>query len=153
MFSYFQLSLSVILTSLVTLGLLALYMRRTIPKILQDVGADIGEQFKEIFVDPNVSRAMSIIGKKSGQVRHDAAAENALAEGLLNNVAPEIRMILDKIDPELINKYGPETILGLAAKYGPLIQRFLPGGLGSLGNMLGNTQTKKLSDYGEDFNK
>lgn len=140
---------SMIGTALLSCGLLALYMRRTIPVILQQVGADIGEQFGEIFTKPAVKQAMSVLGKKSGEVRHDRAAENALAEGVLNNVAPEIRMILDKIDPNIIENYGAETVLGLAAKYAPILQRFLPGGLGGLGNLLTNKNTSPSSDYGE----
>lgn len=148
MINFLQLGLSIFLTSLLSLGMLAWYMRRTIPKILQDVGVDIGEQFKKIFVDPNVKRAMTILGNKSGQVRHDANAENALAEGLLNNVAPEIRMILDRIDPNLIENYGAETIMNLVAKYMPTIQRFLGGDMGGLKLLTGNT---KQGEYESRF--
>lgn len=142
----------IIATSGVTLLLLRFYLMRAIPRLLDDVGVSIGEAFTTAITtmikDPMSKRAMSILGKKSGQVRHDAAAENALAEGLLNNIAPEIRIVLDKIDPDIIENYGAETVLNLAAKYAPMLQRFLPGGLESLGNIIGN---KEKSEYKSRF--
>jgi len=114
------------------------------------VGADIGKQFSEIFTKPAVKQAMSIMGKESGRVRHDAAAEKALANGILDNVAPELRIILDRVAPDLIENYGPETLLSLYSKYGPLINQFLPNGLGSLnvGNIL---PEKPKSDFKSEF--
>jgi len=123
-------------------------MRRTIPRILNDVGSDIGEQFQEIFTKPAVSRAMSVLGTKSGEVRHNASAEKALANGILDNVAPELRIILDRIAPDLLENYGPETLLSLYAKYGPLINQMLPNGIGSLGNIL---PEKKTSNFKSEF--
>ena len=128
-----------------SLVMLALYMRRTIPNLLGDVSDSIGEALTSIIKDPMSKRAMSILGQKSGDVRHNKAAENALATGILNNMAPEIQLILDRIAPNFIEEYGPDTALALAAKYGPLIQQFLP----QLG--LGGTLNKPKSNtkYGE----
>lgn len=124
-----------------TAVLLTLYMRRTLNNILTQVGQDVGEQFtlavgsigdsiKEQLTDPNVKRAMSILGKQSGEVRLNKAAENAMATAVLDNVAPEYRIILDRIAPNFLEQYGPEQLLPLIQKYGPLLQRFLPKGLG-----------------------
>lgn len=118
--------ISIVLTSLLTLGLLAWYLRRTIPIILSDVGADIGEQFKEVFANPNVKRAFSILGTRSGDSRRESGAERALAEGLLSKVTPELRIILDQVAPNLIEDYGAETVLALVAKYGPMLKQYLP---------------------------
>jgi len=117
---------TIIGSSLLSLVLLAIYMNRTIPKILDDVGVSIGETFTEIFKDPMAKRAMTILGKKSGEVRLNAAAEKSLANNILNNLTPELRIILDRIAPDFIEEYGPETVLQLATKYAPMLQQFIP---------------------------
>lgn len=110
------------------LGLIV-YVNRTLPKILSDMGEDVTEAFGAIFEKPMTKRAMSILGKESGRVRLDASAENALAENILNNMTPEIRMVLDRVAPDFIETYGADTALALATKYAPLIQQFLGGAL------------------------
>lgn len=129
-------------TSVVTCTLLALYLRRTIPKILDNVGEDIASTFKEIFADPMAKRAMSILGTTSGASRRESGAENALAEGILSNITPEIKIILDQIAPNIIEDYGAETVLRLVSKYAPMLSNFLPKSL----NM-----SKRKGEYGSKY--
>lgn len=67
------------------------------PQILFDVGESIGEHFSEIFEKPTVKQAMSVMGKKSGEVRADAALRNKAADKLLEGY-PSIGFILDQLD-------------------------------------------------------
>mgnify|MGYP001325558709 CR=1 FL=1 len=92
--------ISVVATTLLTLGLLVFYLRRTLPDIqtiLNDVGASVSGQLKEAFLDPNVKKAFSILGKQSGEVRANDALREKAADKLLEGY-PAIGMILDQLD-------------------------------------------------------
>jgi hypothetical protein len=124
-------------TGFFTATLLTLYMRRTLNNILTEVGQDVGEQFtaatqsigqqlKESFTDPNVKRAMSILGKQSGEVRLNAAAERDVANALLDQY-PEAKILINQFAPDILEKYGPATLLPLVEKYGKYLPAFLKG--------------------------
>lgn len=97
--------LSIILTSLLTLLLLGLLIRRTIRKflegdlqnILNDVGDSIGTQLNEVIAQPGVSKAMSVLGKKSGEVRATNALRNRVADNLMQKY-PAMNMVLQQLD-------------------------------------------------------
>jgi hypothetical protein len=82
------------------------------------IGAVI-DNFVEIFADPNVKRAMTIMGKESGKVRAEKATTEAIAKQVLDN--PNIqgwKMIAKTalgIDlDEMIGEYGAvETLAAL----------------------------------------
>lgn len=116
--------LSLILTPLLTYALLKLYFNRTIPEILNDVGASIGEQFGELFGEifekPTVKQAMSLMGKKSGEVRANAALRNKAADKLLEGY-PSIGFVLDQLDLTPVE--------GLQLLKDPLIGPFIQGAL------------------------
>ena len=112
--------LSLFLTPLFTYGLLKIYFSRTIPEILNDVGASIGEQFGEIFEKPTVKQAMSLMGKKSGEVRASNALRNKAADKLLEGV-PSINFILDQLDLTPVE--------GLQLMNDPLIGPIIKGAL------------------------
>lgn len=95
----FDLILSCILTAVLTVSILILYLRRTVPDIqaiLDDVGDSISEQLSEMFGNPAIKNWMSSMGKKSGEVRSDAALRNKVAEGIVS-LSPAIKWGLDKI--------------------------------------------------------
>jgi len=112
---------SIILTALLTLVLLAVYVKRTLPGILEDValgaGESITESLKSTFESPNMQRAMSILGKQSGDVRADKALKNKAANAFMDT-QPVIKMVLDKI--------GLSPLEGLQLfndpTFGPMIQ-------------------------------
>lgn len=92
--------LIVVLTALLTVVMLALYIKRTLPGILLDVakgaGESITERLQETFESPNMQRAMSILGQKSGDVRATKALRNKAANAIMDQM-PGINMIMSKI--------------------------------------------------------
>lgn len=123
--------LSVIFTAFLTLVLLALYIRRTLPVILEDVAVSAGEQITEglktTFADPNVKKAFSVLGKQSGEVRADDALRNKVADKIMEEV-PSINYILEQLDLTPIEglKLMQDPIIG------PYIQGFIQKGLKGL---------------------
>ena len=108
--------------------LFALYLRRTIPVILEDVGQDIGEQFGAIFEKPTVKQAMSVMGKKSGEVRASAALRNKAAEKIIEGY-PSIGFLLEQMDMtpvEGLQLWNDPLI-------GPMIRGALSKGVQNLG--------------------
>lgn len=118
MFELLVTVVSCILTAVLTTVLLALYLRRTVPIILGEVGESIGEQFSEIFEKPTVKQAMSLMGKKSGESRASNALRNKAADKILDGI-PSIGFILDQLD------MTPTE--GLQLLQDPLIGPFIKG--------------------------
>jgi len=123
---------TVILASLV----IVLYIfKRSIPdiqQVLDDVGASVGEQFSGIFEKPAVSKAMSVLGQKSGEVRADKALRKKAANALIQQI-PAAGFVLDQL--------GMTAEEGLRLMndpmIGPLIQNMLQKGTGGIQNLLG----------------
>lgn len=134
-----ELLFSCILTAVLTVGILIFYLRRTIPdiqEILNDVGAGISETFEETFKNPAVKNFMSGMGKKSGEVRADAALRNKVAEKALgSNVL--LKKALDWLDITPIE--GMQLLND--PTFGPVIRNavagFAKGGQGLLGGLGG----------------
>lgn len=130
-----QTLLSIILTSVLSLLLLALYIKRTLPNILEDVAISAGESItghlKETFESPNLKRAMSILGKKSGEVRASDALRTKAAEGILESY-PSIGFILDQLNLTPIE--------GLQLMNDPLIGPMIKGAL-----------EKGIKKFGQNF--
>lgn len=91
-----------------------------IDEVLNDVGISIGDQLKQIFENPTVKKAYSILGKQSGEVRADAALRNKAADKLLEGY-PSIGFILDQLDLTPVE--------GLQLLKDPLIGPFIQGAL------------------------
>lgn len=123
--------LSIVGTASLTCFLLVLYVRRTLPIILTDVGLSVSEQIgdniKQTFADPNVSKAFSILGKKSGESRANNALREKAAEKILEGI-PSIGFILDQMDLTPIE--GLQLLND--PLIGPTIQGFLQKGMKGL---------------------
>lgn len=129
----------IVLNTILTGGLIVLlaFFKRSIPdiqEVLLDVGESIGEQLKGVFEKPIVKGAMSQLGKKSGEVRADAALRNRVAEKAIGS-----NVLLKKA----LEYFDVTPIEGLQLindpMIGPFIQRFIAnlaqGGQGLLGGL------------------
>lgn len=145
----------------VLLGVLIIFLlkfKRSIPdiqQVLDDVGQSIGEQFSGIFEKPAVSKAMSVLGKKSGMVRADAALRKKAADGIIQQI-PAAGFVLDQL--------GMTAEEGLRLlndpMIGPMIQNMLSKGTGGLQNLLtgfgsggGSLPSASSSGNNGEFNK
>lgn len=92
--------LIIILTAVLTLIMLAVYVKRTLPNILSDVAIGAGEsisaQLNETLASPNVKRAFSILGQQSGEARADKALQEKAANAIVGQ-SPVIAMALEKL--------------------------------------------------------
>jgi len=116
--------------------MLAFYLRRTIPLILDDVAISIGEQLSGIVEKPAVKQAMSMMGNKSGEVRADKALRSKAADAILAQY-PSINLVLDQLDMTPVE--------GLQLLNDPLIGPFIKGAIskGLQGFMKGNPQSSE----------
>ena len=140
-------TLTIILTSVLTCVVLALYIKRNLPKILTDVAVgvsdDIRQGLEETFATPNVKKAFSILGKQSGEVRADAALVDRVAANVVK-ASPLLDMALKKFGisaTEALTLANDPTI-------GPIIQGFLKGGTESFISGQGGTSTISKSVFG-----
>lgn len=102
--------------------------QRSLPDLIQNVLNDVGEQITGMLKDPTVSRAMGIIGKRSGEVRADKASIEKVA-----NKVFEASPLLEKA----LEYFDLTPIEGLRMLndplVGPLIQGVIQGGLNPSG--------------------
>lgn len=146
----FQTALSLISTVLLAvLIVLLLKFKRELPdiqQVLDDVGASISEQLGDIFAKPAVSKAMSVLGQKSGEVRANKALRNKAAEGLLARF-PSAKFILDQLDITPIEglQLMNDPIVG------PMIQGALQKGLSGLSKGFGSgaSQSRPSGELGK----
>ena len=91
-----------------------------VQQAITDVAGQISESFQEVFETPSVSRAMSVLGKKSGQVRADKAVLNKFSDNL-PEIMPSLGILAEKLDME------PLEMVQLTNDplVGPIIQRFI----------------------------
>ena len=102
--------------------------KRGLPDLLQGALNDVGGQLSEIFEKPQVQRAMSVLGKKSGDVRADKALKNRVADKALGQ-----SVIMKKA----LDYFGLSALEGIELMqdptFGPIIQGFIQkGGQGLL---------------------
>lgn len=92
----------------------------TVQQAITDVASQISENFQAVFETPSVSRAMSVLGKKSGQVRAEQAVLNKFSENL-PEIMPSMGFLADKLDMEPLEmvQLMNDPIVG------PTIQKFL----------------------------
>lgn len=106
-----------------------------IEQVLVDVGQSISEELPKaigsVLGEPQVKRAMSVLGKESGEVRADKALVKRVASQAMDQV-PGIGLILKQFDLTPVEglKLMNDPLIG------PLIQRGIAAaqkGLGGLG--------------------
>lgn len=107
-------------------------VEKNLQEAIVDVSGQISERFQEVFETPSVSRAMSVLGQKSGQVRAEKAVLNKFSDNL-PEIMPSLGILADKLDME------PLEMVQLTNDplVGPIIQRFL----GSFGKPQGEQKT------------
>ena len=122
-----ELVLPSILPTLSIVGAI-IYLRRYIPSLMQQAINDIGEQLTEGITanikDPQVKRAMSIIGKKSGDVRADKALREKISNKIIEE-SPLIGKVLEYFD---VTPYEGLKLLN-DPFLAPWIQKFLASGV------------------------
>lgn len=92
--------------------------KRSIPILLQDALNDVGAQLNEMFKNPQVSRAMSVLGKKSGEARAATALRNKAAKAMIGQT-PALGMIAKQLgftELEAVSLMNDPM-------FGPLIQK------------------------------
>jgi len=114
-----------------------------VQEAINDVATQIADKFTDTMRDPNVKRAMSIIGKESGVVRAEKATLNKFNENL-PNVIPSLGLIGEKLgmEPlELMQLWGDPIV-------GPIIQGVVGSFVGEKGLNRGSNQNMsgKLRD-------
>ena len=126
-----------LVNTIILVGLvIVLYkFKRSIPdiqQVLDDVGESIGEQLSGIFEKPAVSKAMGILGKRSGEVRGNKALMNKVANKAIgqNVLAKKALEYLDITPMEGLQLLNDPT-------FGPMIQgligQFSKGAAGGFG--------------------
>lgn len=146
--------MSVLVTTLIVLntillgGLIILLatFKRGLPDLLQGALNDVGEQLSGIFKEPQVKRAMSVLGKQSGEVRADKALKNRVADKALGQSV---------IVKKALDYFGLSALEGLELMqdptFGPIIQGFIAkGGQGLLKgfNSPDNVNSPPMSRHG-----
>ena len=116
--------------------MILLKFKANIPDLLHDTvqeGLDtIGTTFSEVFEKPQVKRAMTVLGKQSGEVRASDALKERIAEKAIGN------SILIKKACEYFDITPVEGLeLMQDPTFGPLIQGFIQKGGASLSKALG----------------
>jgi len=116
--------LSVLNTILIAVFIVFLYkFKASIPDLLQGALNDVGEQLSGIFKEPQVKRAMSVLGKESGKVRASDALKNKVAEKAIGS------SVLLKKGCEYFGITPVEAIeLMQDPTFGPIIQGFVVKG-------------------------
>lgn len=114
-----------IISPIISIIGLGLYFRKTISELIQNVLDDTAEQLNEIFANPTIKKAYSILGNKSGEVRHDEAVREKVADKIVQEI-PSIQMFLDK--------FGIEPVDGLKLMNDPLLQPLIQGFMQKLRN-------------------
>ena len=112
---------SLIPTATIIIGLF--WIKRSIPKLMQNVLDDVGAQLSEIFANPTIKKAYSIMGKQSGEVRADDALRDKVADKIIE-ASPVVGKICEWLDIEPLEglKLINDPLLA------PMIQRFIQGG-------------------------
>ena len=149
MFELLLTALNLLSTALLLVMITFLYkFKRDLPdieQVLVDVGESIGEQLTGIFKDPMVKQSMSVMGKKSGDVRADKALKNRVADKALGQSV---------IVKKALDYFGLSALEGLELMqdptFGPIIQGFIQkGGQGLLKgfNSPGNVNSPPMSGH------
>lgn len=109
---------SLIPTAAIIIGMI--FINRKIPILIQNVLDDVGEQLQEMFANPTIKKAYSILGKQSGEVRTDNALREKAANAIVQEI-PSVNIILERL--------GIEPIEGIKLMndpiFAPIIQGFI----------------------------
>lgn len=138
-----ELSTIILVANTIMLACLVLVfvkIKRNLPdfqQIFDDLGGSIGEQFQILFEKPSVSKAMSVLGKASGDKRADAALRKKAAESVIGQY-PAAGFVLKQM--------GMTPLEGIKLindpMIGPMIQKFMANGAKGLSKM-GQSQNRQ----------
>lgn len=121
-------TLSVVNTFLIGVLIVFLYIfKRSVRPTIQEALNTVGAQISKTFGEPQVKRAMSVLGKQSGEVRADKALRKKAAGAVIDRM-PALGMVLKQIGisplegVKLLNDpvFGPLIRRGLATAQGAL---------------------------------
>lgn len=102
------------------------WIKRSLPILIQSVLNDVGEQLNEIFANPTVKKAYTILGKQGAEVKHDEALRNRVAEKAISE-SPALKKVLEYFEVTPIEglKLLNDPLLQ------PIIAKFTQGGIKS----------------------
>ena len=115
----------IVVNTALLLGLIVLLatFKRGLPDLLQGALNDVGSQLSNIFEKPQVQRAMSVLGKKSGDARASTALKNKVADKALGQSV---------IVKKALDYFGLSALEGLELMqdptFGPIIKGFITKG-------------------------
>lgn len=95
-----------------------IYIKLTLPKLIQGVLNDVGNQLTETFAKPSVARAMGIIGAHG----HESQSDNALREKVAEKVVSESPVI-----GKALEYFGISPVEGLKLMNDPLLAPLIQG--------------------------
>jgi len=109
--------------------------RRYIPKLIQnvlnDVGENLSESIKEIFVNPTVKKGFTLAANLGGEAVQVKAVEKKLAEGALDTQLGGLKIIAKQVlgidIDEMVEEYGATAVLQAANNFLPMLKGFIPG--------------------------
>lgn len=84
---------------------------------ITEVAEDIGENFKQVFSDPNVKRAFSILGSQSGVVRAEKATIEQFNENAAN-LFPALGIVGERLgmEPSKLMQLWNDPMIGPTLK-------------------------------------
>lgn len=145
MFDVLPTYLSLLIAFMLGYMIIVLYkLKENIPDLLQGALNDVGNQLSDIFEKPQVKRAMSVLGKESGQVRASSALKNRVADKALGQ-----SIVVKKA----LDYFGLSALEGIELMqdptFGPIIQGFImKGGQGLLGGLGGRPNNSNPPNRG-----
>jgi len=81
----------------------------------------------DMLTKPAVSKAMGILGKKSGESRRNSAMENEIATSIINKTIGPYKLLITKVIgidiDEMIEEYGAMEVLNTLQQFLPLLQQ------------------------------
>jgi hypothetical protein len=139
-----------VIAQIVVLGVAILYLTKFyLPRFTQQAINDIFLELQEKVLNPNVKRAMSIIGSQGAENRDLKLAEEHFSSQVIDSQIGDIKPLLQNflgIDlDEMIEKYGASNILKLINKYLPMAKGMLSGSAND--KSAGSPNIKQIEDW------
>lgn len=116
-----------IIQATLTIGITWIIIRLTIPKFIRGIMEEIAEMLENVFANPTVKKAYSILGGKSGESRRNKALENEIASGVFDKTIGKYKVILGAIGIDLdslMERYTPMELLAALETFAPMLQSF-----------------------------
>jgi len=113
---------------LITIIVQVFIFYKYLPNLIQQVINDTTEQIQELFINPKVSKAFGILGKRSGEVRAKEATVNKFNDNV-GKLSPVVGMLARQLDmepTELLSLWTDPTIGPMIQGFaGPMVNKFL----------------------------